>query len=166
MLQQEKITPCDETSKRHRAEEGGDMLDITDHLAIPDDELTFITSRSSGPGGQHVNKVSSRITLKFNVLASPRLSAEQKQQILTRLATRIDKEGVLRVVSQKSRSQTMNRQTATERFVELLREALAPRRRREKTTVPLAVKRRRLEEKKRRSLLKHRRTTPVCEGGG
>jgi ribosome-associated protein len=139
------------------------MLAITDQLAIPDDELTFITSRSSGPGGQHVNKVSSRVTLKFNVRASPRLSAEQKQQILTRLATRIDKEGVLRVVSQKSRSQAMNRQAATERFVALLREALTPPQRREKTTVPLAVKRRRLEEKKRRSLLKQRRTTPVSE---
>jgi ribosome-associated protein len=163
MLQQKKTTPGDATSTRHRAEEGGDMLDITDQLAIPDDELTFITSRSSGPGGQHVNKVSSRVTLKFNVRASSHLSAEQKQQILTRLATRIDKEGVLRVVSQQSRSQAMNRQIATERFVVLLREALAPRRRREKTTVPLAVKRRRQEEKKRRSLLKQRRTTPVSE---
>jgi ribosome-associated protein len=136
------------------------MPDITDHLAIPDHELTFTTSRSSGPGGQHVNKVSSRVTLRFNVVASPSLSDEQKQRLLTHLATRIDKAGVLRVASQTSRSQAMNRERAMERFVELLRDALTPQRRRKKTTVPPAAKRQRLEEKKRRSLVKDRRTTP------
>src|SRR5262245_37131442 len=81
------------------------MIDITDYLAIPESELTFTTSRSSGPGGQHVNKTSSRVILRFNVAASPSLSETQKHRLLTRLATRVSKDGVLRVVSQKYRSQ-------------------------------------------------------------
>ncbi len=133
------------------------MIEVMAHLAIPESELTFTASRSSGPGGQHVNKVSSRVTLLFNVAASPSLSDEQKHRILTRLATRISKDGVLRVISQRHRSQMANRQAAVERFVALLREAHTPVPRRKKTTVSAAAKQRRLEEKKRRSRLKRQR---------
>ena len=131
------------------------MIDVTAYLSIPEPEVTFTASRSGGPGGQHVNKVSSRMTLYFDVAASPSLSEAQKQRYL---ATRISKDGVLRVVSQKYRSQAANRTAATERFVTLLREALTPVSVRRKTAVSSAAKRRRLEEKKYRSRLKQQRT--------
>ncbi len=134
------------------------MIDVTAYLSIPEPEVTFTASRSGGPGGQHVNKVSSRMTLYFDVAASPSLSEAQKQRILSYLATRISKDGVLRVVSQKYRSQAANRTAATERFVTLLREALTPVSVRRKTAVSPAAKRRRLEEKKYRSRLKQQRT--------
>jgi ribosome-associated protein len=138
------------------------MIEVTPRLAIPDDELSFTASRSSGPGGQHVNKVSSRVTLRFNVALSPSLSDEQKRRLLHRLATRISKDGILRVGSQKYRSQMANRQAAIERFVTLLRQALAPVPRRHKTTVSPAAKQRRLAEKKRRARLKQQRSHQVA----
>lgn len=73
---------------------------IADTIAIPEHELKFMASRSSGPGGQNVNKVNSRVTLQFNVAESPSLSEAQKQRILSRLATRVNEAGVLQVVSQ------------------------------------------------------------------
>jgi ribosome-associated protein len=92
------------------------MIQITNTLFINDSELSFTASPSSGPGGQHVNKVSTRMTLWFNVSASPSLTAEQKQRILSRLATRISKEGVFRIISQKHRSQSANKDATIERF--------------------------------------------------
>ena len=134
------------------------MIRITDQLTIPEHELWFTTARSGGPGGQHVNKVSSRVTLWFDVASSPSLSEEQKRCIMTRLTTRVNREGILRVVSQQHRSQTANRDTAIERFIALLRDALSEAPTRHKTTVSAAAKRRRLDEKKRRSQIKQQRT--------
>jgi len=134
------------------------MIEVTKRIAIPESELTFTASRSGGPGGQHVNKVSSRVTLLFNVMASPSLSEVQKRRVCSRLATRISQDGVLRVASQKHRSQLANRQAAIERFVALLRDALIPTPVRKPTAIPAAVKKRRLEEKGRRSRLKQQRT--------
>ena len=133
------------------------MLRILPGLAIPGDEMVFTASRSGGPGGQHVNKVSSRITLSFDVGASRVLSAEQKRKIRSRLATRINDEGILRVVARHSRSQSVNRDAAEERFAELLRKALATRKRRVKTEVPLSKRRDRLEEKRHHSVIKRER---------
>jgi ribosome-associated protein len=138
------------------------MIDITDHLAIPESELSFTASRSSGPGGQHVNKSSSRVILRFNVAASPSLSEAQKHHLLTRLATRVSKDGVLRVVSQKYRSQSANRRAALERFVTLMHTALTPVPQREQTTMPPAARQHRLEEKKRHGQLKQQRATRVA----
>jgi ribosome-associated protein len=137
------------------------LIAITDHLAIPESELTFTASRSSGPGGQHVNKISSRVILRFNVVASPSLSETQKHRLLTHLATRVSKDGVLRVVSQKYRSQSANRRAALERFVTLLHTALTPVPPRAQTTMPPAARQHRLKEKKRHSQLKQRRATRV-----
>ncbi|MDH3603587.1 MAG: alternative ribosome rescue aminoacyl-tRNA hydrolase ArfB [Candidatus Tectomicrobia bacterium] len=134
------------------------MIHITDQLTIPEHELWFTTARSGGPGGQHVNKVNSRVTLWFDVVSSPSLSEIQKHSIRTRLATRVNRDGILRVVSQQHRSQTANRDTAIERFTALLRDALTEAPTRHKTRVTAAAKRRRLDEKKRRSQIKQRRT--------
>jgi ribosome-associated protein len=133
------------------------MIRITDQLTIPEHELWFTTTRSGGPGGQHVNKVSSRVTLWFDVASSPSLSEMQKRCIMTRLATRVNREGILRVISQQHRSQTANRDTAIERFIALLRDALTEAPTRHKTMVPTAAKRRRLDKKKRRSQIKQQR---------
>ena len=134
------------------------MIRIRDGLAIPESEITFTASRSGGPGGQNVNKVSSRVTLSFDVPASTALSEEQKRKITGRLATRINKDGVLRIVSQKTRSQDMNRNDALERFSDLLRRALTEQRSRIKTRVPSGAKERRIEEKRKRTLIKQKRS--------
>jgi ribosome-associated protein len=133
------------------------MIQIDPTLAIPDDEIAFATSRSSGPGGQNVNKVESRVTLLFDVEASPTLSADQKARLRERLRGRINKQGVLRVVAQKHRTQSANREAATTRFAELLRDALAEEPPRRPTRVSAAAKRRRAEAKRRRAQIKRAR---------
>jgi len=136
-------------------------IKITDQLSVPLSELRFTSARSSGPGGQNVNKVNTRVTLWFDVINSPSLSPRQKELIQNHLRTRINKEGVLRVVSQKSRSQAFNREAAIERFTLLLRESLHEILPKKKTAVPRAVKERRLEKKKHRSILKERRKKAI-----
>jgi len=133
------------------------MIEITDKIFISEGRIIFKASRSSGPGGQNVNKVNTRITLLFDVSNCESFSDEQKQRVLKRLATRADKNGVIRVVSQKYRTQKANRRAAVERLCEFLKEALESKPKRKKTKVPYAAKQKRLEEKKQRSLLKQRR---------
>lgn len=133
---------------------------INSRVTIPEEEITFTFARSGGPGGQKVNKASTRATLLFDVDESPSLTCAQRERIREHLATRISKGGILRVVSQKHRTQTANRRAALERFAELLRAALKPRRRRKPTAVPEAVKEKRLKDKRHRSRLKRERTRP------
>jgi len=137
------------------------ILDITQDVAIPEDELTFQASRSSGPGGQHVNKVSSRVTLHFDIASSPSLSDEQKQRLLTQLATRVNRNGILRVVSQQHRSQLANRDAAKARFATLLQEALTSETPRTPTRPSRRVKQRRREEKQHRSSVKRQRSERI-----
>ena len=133
------------------------MIEITSNISISEDELVFKVSRSGGPGGQNVNKVNTRVTLFFDVGNCENLSDAQKRRILTRLRTRTDKNGVLRVVSQKHRTQKANRQAAIERLQGLLADALKTLPVRKKTKVGYAAKQRRLDEKRRRGLLKRQR---------
>ena len=133
------------------------MIPLGHGISIRDDELRFTASRSSGPGGQNVNKVNSRVTLRFDVANSLSLSAVQKKRVLARLTSRVSGEGVLRVVSQGSRSQAANRIVAVERLVGLLRRALEPARERKETGVPQAARRRRLETKRHRAGIKEDR---------
>jgi ribosome-associated protein len=134
------------------------MIEISPEVKIPEGELEFTASRSGGPGGQHVNKVSSRVELRFDVGASKSLTPEQKHRIVTRLSNRITKDGFLRVVASTSRSQHANREEAVTRFARLIANALERRRRRVKTAVPGAAKKRRLEAKKARGGLKQTRS--------
>lgn len=134
------------------------MIQIDGHAILSEDELVFKVSRSSGPGGQNVNKVNTRVTLLLNVAASTGFSDAQKRRIREALATRIDKCGVLRVVSQKHRTQEANRRAALERLCELLGEALKPKPVRRKTRVPARARERRLKDKKHRGALKSQRT--------
>jgi len=133
------------------------MIQITDNLSIAEDELTFSATRSSGPGGQHVNKVNTRITLWFDVGQSPRLTLEQKNRIMSRLKTRISKDKRLRVISQRHRSQIANREAAIERFAELLKEALSVLPPRKKTKVSKNAKQRRIDDKKHHGMIKKHR---------
>jgi ribosome-associated protein len=133
------------------------VLKINQTLTLPEGELSYSTSRSSGPGGQNVNKVESRVTVLFDVTGSETLSEEQKRLILERLATRINQEGILRVISQKHRTQAANREEARLRLVTLLAGALETRRPRKPTRPSAEARRRRLEEKRRRAQLKRLR---------
>ena len=137
------------------------MIRTTDHLSIPQDELKFTASRSSGPGGQHVNKASTRVTLRFDLANSPSLSPDQKKLLLDRLPTRISKQGVLRVVSQKTRSQAANRKVALERFVKILQQALESRPERKPVQIPAAAKEKRIVDKKHRGHLKRERAWKI-----
>ena len=134
------------------------MIHITDDILIPENELTFTASRSGGPGGQNVNKVSSKVTLSFDLRGSAALSEEQKRKVMGALATRVNRDGVLQIVSQRTRSQELNRADALTRFAALLRRALTPRRARIETRVPAAAKQRRLEEKRKHGLTKQTRS--------
>jgi ribosome-associated protein len=137
------------------------MIPIDDELAIPDEEVSFITSRSGGPGGQNVNKLETRVTVRFDVAGSPSLREEQRQRILERLATRITRAGFFQVTSQKHRTQAENREAAIARFAELMAEALREETPRKATRVPKAAKRRRLDEKRRQSQRKRQRSAGI-----
>ena len=139
------------------------MIPIDDELSIPENELEFRASRSSGPGGQHVNKVNSRVTLRFDVRHSPSLSERQKCRIARKLPTRMTGEGVLWMSAQRHRSQAANRAELIVRFAELLREALKERTPRRPTRKPRKAEKKRLDQKKRRSDLKRTRGRPGAD---
>ena len=125
------------------------LLQIRHGVAVPRSELTYRASRSGGPGGQHVNKTSTRIELTWSVATTRALGPELRARALERLATRLDSEGVLRLVSDRTRSQLLNKEDVTERFVELLRAALTLPKARKATKLSKAVKARRLDAKRR-----------------
>ena len=138
------------------------MIEISKDLTINENELEFTFSRSGGPGGQNVNKVSSRVTLLFDVANSLSLSDIQRKRILIKLQTRINNEGVLRVICQKHRSQSANREEAIIRFTDLLHQALKRKTPRKKTKIPAAAVEKRIEEKKHRSRIKQKRTGKIA----
>jgi ribosome-associated protein len=113
-----------------------------------DNEFIISASRSSGPGGQNVNKVSSKIDLRFNVSASSLLDEEEKEIVLQKLTARINNEGELIIVSQSERSQLQNKELAIEKFYTLIEAALKPVRKRKPTKPSYASKMLRLEHKK------------------
>jgi len=129
------------------------MVEIEPGLAIPEDELRFTYSRSSGPGGQHVNKTSTRVTLLFDVDRSASLDDGQRRRIRARLATRVSAEGILRVSSQQSRSarRIRGRDPALRRAAACRLHRNAPR---TPTKATRASKERRISEKKVRAKIK------------
>ena len=133
------------------------VLQINSTTFIPESELKFSASRSSGPGGQHVNKVNTRVTLEFDVLHSPNLAAEQKEMLQQKLAGRMTKEGVLIIHSQIHRSQFANKRAAVDRVVALLNEALKRPKKRRRRRISLAAHYERLYAKKHRSEIKKNR---------
>jgi len=141
-----------------------DPLVVDDTLSIPLAELAFETSRAGGPGGQNVNKVESRVTLVFPLATSPSLDEERRARLREMLASRVSKAGLLRVSAQRHRTQAQNREAAVERFVELLREALAEDPERRPTRPTRAARKRRVEGKRARSRVKGLRGRVRDEG--
>lgn len=134
-----------------------DGITINARLTIPRGELVLRATRSGGPGGQHVNTSSTRIELTWSVAESPALTEEQRARLLTRLASRLDGEGRLRIVAQEERSQLQNREAAIRRFRDVVRRALVVPRTRKPTRPTAASKERRLQAKRERSDRKRER---------
>lgn len=122
-------------------------------MKLPDlfPELRFKTSRSGGSGGQHVNKVASKVLLEFDIAASELLSDEQKEVLLVKLVNRLNKEGVLQLTEQTKRSQHENKEGVIKKFYALLQKALTPVKKRKPTKTPKSVKEKRLTDKKKAS---------------
>lgn len=129
----------------------GESIQVTRSVSIPRFEIELRFSRSSGPGGQHAQKSDTRVEATFDVEASAALSDAQKRRVTAKAGP------VLRAVAQDERSQWRNRELATERLVEALREALRVPRKRKPTRPSKAAKERRLEAKKRRGQVKRLR---------
>jgi ribosome-associated protein len=140
-----------------------DLLIINQDVQIPQAELTFRFTTSSGPGGQHANKAATQVTLLFDVANSPSLDETSRSRLLARLANRLDKEGVLHISAQESRSQAQNRATAVARLQQILAEGLKLPKKRRPTRPSRAAHERRLQSKRRRSQLKQRRRSPWKE---
>jgi ribosome-associated protein len=125
--------------------------------AIPRDEIEVRATRSGGPGGQHVNKTSSRIELRWSPERSRALSDDERARVAARLATRVDSDGVLRIVSSDTRSQLRNRIAAEERLAMLVRQALVVPKKRRPTRPSRAAREARLDTKRKRGEKKRER---------
>lgn len=126
-------------------------------MRIPENEFVYSTSRSSGPGGQNVNKVSTKVELRFNVLSTFLLSETEKEVVLFKLKNKINKDGELILVSQSERTRLMNKIVVTEKFYELVSKVLTLQKKRRSTRPTLASKIKRLDVKRNRSQIKKQR---------
>lgn len=132
-------------------------LVINDTVNIPLSELVYTASRSSGPGGQHVNTTDTRIQVRWNVKESSALYEDERALVLKNLATRLTESGDLILAADTHRSQRRNREEVTQRLATLVREALIPPKPRKKTKPTRAAKERRLEDKRKKSRTKQDR---------
>ena len=142
------------TTKMHR---------ITDTIAIDDSELSESFVRSSGPGGQNVNKVSSAVQLRFDVRHSSSLPNEVAVRLMRLAGKKLTSEGVIVIVAQRHRTQERNRADARERLFALIRQAAVRPKPRRPTKVPKAAKRQRLEAKRHRSGIKNLRRSKIYD---
>jgi ribosome-associated protein len=137
---------------------------VTDSISIDESELTEDFVRSSGPGGQNVNKLSTAVQLRFDVRGSPSLPNDMALRLMRLAGKRLTKEGVLVITAQRHRTQERNRQDARERLLELLRQAAVVPVKRRATRPTRASREKRLESKKRRAGIKGlRRAKPSFE---
>jgi ribosome-associated protein len=126
-------------------------------MQINDEEIELVFIRSTGPGGQNVNKVSSAVQLRFNVLGSPSIPQDVKQRLIKLAGKRMSSDGDLIIEARQYRSQERNRQAALERLVRLIQQACEPPKPRHKTRPTRAAILRRLETKRKRSEIKRMR---------
>ena len=129
-------------------------------FVVPEAELEIKATRAGGPGGQHVNKASTRIEVVWDIAGSPSVSAAQRARLLEKLASRLDGSGRLRVVADASRSQRRNLETAIDRLHEIVRAALRVPKPRKATGPSRAAVKRRLEAKRKRGTRKRERRPP------
>lgn len=130
---------------------------IKNDIAIPEHELEITASRAGGPGGQHVNKASTRVTVRWNVHKTTALTDEQKERVLQKLQSRLTTEGDLIINNSTSRSRDHNRKMALTQLANDIRKALYVPKKRMKTRVPKGVQEARLQEKTRRGQIKKQR---------
>lgn len=130
---------------------------IENRFFVPENEIVFEYFRSSAPGGQNVNKVSSGVRLRWNIEKSLSLSEEEKRRIKKKLKNKITKEGDLILESQEERSQFQNKKRVLERFYNLIEKAFEPEKERKEIKISQKAKERRLEEKKKISQKKKER---------
>lgn len=123
-------------------------------------EVKFIASRSSGPGGQNVNKVNTKVELRFDILNSDFLTQEQKNLLVQKLANKVNNEGVLILTSQEKRTQLKNKEMAQDKFVKLLEQAFVKPKERKTKKVSKAAKEKRLDDKRNISEKKSLRKPP------
>lgn len=133
------------------------MIQITDSIAIDDNEIVEEFVRSSGPGGQNVNRVATAVQLRFDIVNSASLSEDVRRRLMRLGGSRVTREGILVIDARRFRTQEQNRRDARERLIGLVRKAAEKPKPRRKTKPTAASKRKRIEEKRRRSRIKQRR---------
>jgi ribosome-associated protein len=130
------------------------MSETRNDLIIPEHELTFTTSRAGGPGGQHVNKTDSRVTLHWNIDKTTVLTDAQKQRVLQKLKSQLNDEGVFMISCGTTRSQTQNKRLAYQQLIQKVIKALHVPKKRIRTALPKNIKQKRLQKKRARSEIK------------
>jgi ribosome-associated protein len=137
------------------------MIEITPHLAIPEEELSFTFIRASGPGGQNVNKVSTAVQLRFDARNSPSLAEEVRTRLERLAGARATREGEIVITAARFRSQERNRADAVERLAALIEKALHTPKKRKPTRPGAAAKAKLRQIKSHRSRLKSLRSGPI-----
>jgi ribosome-associated protein len=133
------------------------MLETTVNIPDLSAEFQFITSRSSGPGGQNVNKVNSRVELRFDIQKSQLLTEDQKAILVQKLSAKISADGIFSISSQRHRSQLSNKEDVVNKFYTILAKALKPVKRRKKTSPSKSSVEKRLNEKRLKAGIKQNR---------
>ena len=134
------------------------MIRVTDQIGIDESEIEESFVRSSGPGGQNVNKLSTAVQLRFDVRRSPSLPNDVAIRLMRLAGSRLTKDGVLVIIAQRHRTQERNRADARERLLDLIREAAVPPTPRRATKPPRASREKRVQSKKHRSNIKSQRS--------
>ncbi len=137
------------------------MISVTPNISLDESELEFSFVRSSGPGGQNVNKVATAVQLRFDIARSPSLPVDVRARLMSRAGRKLTRDGVLILTARRFRTQERNRADAVDRLVEMIRAAATPLKRRRKTKPTRASKHQRVEEKRRRSSTKRLRGKPA-----
>ena len=136
---------------------------VNRHVSIPHDEISFTFMPSGGPGGQHANRSSTKVVLEWNVESSRALGPRQKQKVQSALRSRIDASGVIRLSSDRHRSQMRNREDVVKRLADLVARSLRPVKHRTPTKPTASSRDRRIREKKHRGDIKRGRRRPGAD---